>query len=110
VLQGPRNPASGHKEMKRIPSVQPRQKPKLPINSGVPEGPNDVRFPIIGIGASAGGLEALEQLLGNTPAGCGMAFVIIQHLDPTNKVVIPFADITAARGARKRKTMQDPDG
>ena len=61
-------------------------------------------------GASAGGLEALEQLLGNTPAGCGMAFVIIQHLDPTNKVVIPFADITAARGARKRKTMQDPDG
>ena len=42
-------------------------------------------FPIVGIGASAGGLEALEQFLGNVPANCGMAFVIVQHLDPTSK-------------------------
>jgi len=46
-------------------------------------------FPIIGIGASAGGLEALEQFLGHVPAGSGMAFVIIQHLDPTHKGVMP---------------------
>ena len=44
-----------------------------------------VAFPIVGIGASAGGLEALELFLENVPAGCGMAFVIVQHLDPTSK-------------------------
>ena len=42
-------------------------------------------FPIIGIGASAGGLEALDLFLGKVPAGSGMAFVIVQHLDPTHK-------------------------
>ncbi len=42
-------------------------------------------FPIVGIGASAGGLEALELFLQQVPVGCGMAFVIVQHLDPTRK-------------------------
>ena len=42
-------------------------------------------FPIIGIGASAGGLEALELFLANVPEQSGMAFVIVQHLDPTHK-------------------------
>jgi chemotaxis protein methyltransferase CheR/two-component system CheB/CheR fusion protein len=40
------------------------------------------KFPIVGIGASAGGLEALEHFLAHVPADCGMAFVIVQHLDP----------------------------
>ncbi len=39
-------------------------------------------FPIVGIGASAGGLEALKMLLENLPSDTGMAFVIIQHLAP----------------------------
>jgi chemotaxis methyl-accepting protein methylase len=46
-------------------------------------------FPIVGIGASAGGLEALEQFLRQVPQGCGMAFVIVQHLDPTHKGILP---------------------
>ena len=46
-------------------------------------------FPIVGIGASAGGLEALEQFFENTPKDCGMAFVIIQHLDPTRIGIMP---------------------
>lgn len=45
-------------------------------------------FPIVGIGASAGGLEALEQFLKNLPACSGMAFVIVQHLDPTRKGIM----------------------
>ena len=49
----------------------------------------DNLFPIIGIGASAGGLEALEQVLGNVPASSGMAYVVIQHLDPTQKGMLP---------------------
>jgi len=47
------------------------------------------KFPIVGIGASAGGLEALEQFLAHVPVACGMAFVIIQHLDPTHKGIMP---------------------
>jgi two-component system CheB/CheR fusion protein len=46
-------------------------------------------FPIVGIGASAGGLEALEQFLGHVPDTSGMAFVIVQHLDPTHKGILP---------------------
>jgi chemotaxis methyl-accepting protein methylase len=42
-------------------------------------------FPIVGIGASAGGLEALDLFLRNVPAKSGMAFVIVQHLEPTQK-------------------------
>ena len=45
-------------------------------------------FPIVGIGASAGGLEALELFLTNVPENSGMAFVIVQHLDPTHKGVM----------------------
>ncbi|MFA6482589.1 MAG: chemotaxis protein CheB [Bacteroidales bacterium] len=46
-------------------------------------------FPIVGIGASAGGLEALEQFFGNMPFDSGMAFVVIQHLDPTHVGIMP---------------------
>jgi two-component system CheB/CheR fusion protein len=41
-------------------------------------------FPIVGVGASAGGLEALTQLLKALPADTGMAFVLVQHLAPTH--------------------------
>jgi two-component system CheB/CheR fusion protein len=47
------------------------------------------KFPIVGVGASAGGLEALEQFLGNLPENSGMAYVVIQHLDPTQKGMLP---------------------
>ena len=39
-------------------------------------------FPIVGVGASAGGLESFEQLFQRVPSDSGMAFVLIQHLDP----------------------------
>ena len=47
------------------------------------------QFPIVGIGASAGGLEALEQFFGKMPQDCGMAFVVIQHLDPNHVGIMP---------------------
>ena len=46
-------------------------------------------FPIVGIGASAGGLDAFEQFLMNVPENSGMAYIIIQHLDPTQKGMLP---------------------
>src|ERR1051325_10126412 len=43
------------------------------------------RFPIVGVGASAGGLDAFTQLLQNLPVDTGMAFVLVQHLDPDHE-------------------------
>ncbi len=47
------------------------------------------QFPIAGIGASAGGLEALEQFFAHMPKECGMGFVVIQHLDPNHVGIMP---------------------
>jgi two-component system CheB/CheR fusion protein len=41
-------------------------------------------FPIVGVGASAGGLEAFSELLRSLPPKTGMAFVLVQHLDPSH--------------------------
>src|SRR5690349_2342600 len=51
---------------------------RLPVVPGTPS------FPIVGVGASAGGLDAFTQLLKHLPADTGMAFVLIQHLDPSH--------------------------
>lgn len=42
-------------------------------------------FPIVGIGASAGGLKAIKEFLGSVPASSGMAYVIVQHLPPSDE-------------------------
>src|SRR5437899_4541756 len=42
-------------------------------------------FPIVGVGASAGGLEAFTQLLKALEPGTGMAYVLVQHLDPSHE-------------------------
>ena len=48
---------------------------------------------VVGIGASAGGLEALQQFLTFLPGDTGMAFVIIQHLSPDHKSLYDPAQI-----------------
>ena len=61
--------------------------PRPPVPT--PEGAvTDGSFPIVGIGASAGGLEALEEFLRHVPEASGMALVVVQHLDPTHKGVM----------------------
>ena len=45
-------------------------------------------FPIVGIGASAGGLEAFEQFFRACPADAGMAFVLVPHLDPGHESLL----------------------
>jgi len=72
--------------MKPKSSFRRRSKqPVLDVLQEMPAQPPGASFPIVGIGASAGGLEALEQFLGCVPTGAGIAFIIIQHLDPTRK-------------------------
>ena len=61
---------------------------KSPGLNSAPEAPSEDLFPIIGIGASAGGLEALELFLGHVPKNSGIGFVIVQHLDPTHKGIM----------------------
>src|SRR5664279_391877 len=46
------------------------------------ESPGVPKCTVVGIGASAGGLEAFGELLNALPSDTGMAFVLIQHLDP----------------------------
>jgi two-component system, chemotaxis family, CheB/CheR fusion protein len=43
---------------------------------------------VVGLGASAGGLEALQQFIANVPPASGMAYVVVQHLDPTHKAML----------------------
>jgi two-component system, chemotaxis family, CheB/CheR fusion protein len=51
----------------------------------------------VGIGASAGGLAAFKKFLANTPADTGMAFVLVQHLDPHHKSLL--VELLGARAA-----------
>src|SRR5664279_1038476 len=50
---------------------------------------SSLKFHKVGIGASAGGLEALEQFLVNVSDTSGMAYIVVQHLDPTHKGMLP---------------------
>ena len=45
-------------------------------------------FFIAGIGASAGGLDALKEFFDNSPSDTGIAFIVVQHLDPTHKSLL----------------------
>jgi Methylase of chemotaxis methyl-accepting proteins len=47
------------------------------------------QFPIVGIGASAGGLNAIQKLLENLPENTGLTFVVIQHLAATQESMLP---------------------
>lgn len=46
-------------------------------------------FPVVGIGASAGGLSACTELLKALPGDTGMGFVLVQHLDPKHASMLP---------------------
>lgn len=50
--------------------------------------PFEAAFPIVGVAASAGGLEAFTQLLSHLPTDTGMAFVLIQHLSPDHESLL----------------------
>lgn len=74
-----------------LPQKQPR-KPGRPAKQTagrqttheISNSPTDVTFPIVGVGASAGGLEAFSKLLQSLQPDTGMAFVLVQHLDPNH--------------------------
>jgi two-component system CheB/CheR fusion protein len=62
-----------------------------------------MKFPIVGIGASAGGLEALEDFFENLPEQSGMAFVVITHTDPKHTSLLPSILERKTRAAKIRQ-------
>src|SRR5437763_8501668 len=56
------------------------------LDDGAPESAQQpaLSFPVVCIGASAGGLEAFTQLLAGLPTDSGMAFVLVSHLSPSH--------------------------
>jgi chemotaxis response regulator CheB len=62
---------------------------KKPRGGDLPDQSPSTSIPVVGIGASAGGIGALEALLPLFKEGSGVAFVIVQHLDPTHESILP---------------------
>lgn len=81
-----------------------RAAPPKPSADAEPRALEAAAFPVVGIGTSAGGLEALELFFHGVPLDSGMAFVVVQHLDPTHQGMlvellqraVPIAVVQAA--------------
>ncbi len=105
-VKTPDDPSSPAVASKKKPS--PR-KLKEPVDSG-----EDLNsgFPIVAIGASAGGLEAFKELLRNLSPHMGMAFIYVQHLSPDHKSMLTslLANATSMKVQEiKNKTLIVPD-
>lgn len=68
-------------------AVRKKKAPSKPKVGKIKEHPEDV--PVVGIAGSAGGLKAFKALLSNLSGEMGMGFVLIQHLDPNHKSILP---------------------
>lgn len=66
-------------------TINLKKKIGLPVDQNTSLDNKNKDFPIVGIGCSAGGLEAMELFFRNMPPDSDMAFVVIQHLDPSHK-------------------------
>jgi two-component system CheB/CheR fusion protein len=73
------------KDTSKAPKVAPESSPSPAAES--PEA-HATGFPVVGIGASAGGLEASEQFFRKVPPDSGMAFVLVSHLDPSHASIL----------------------
>ncbi|QYJ06708.1 chemotaxis protein CheB [Qipengyuania flava] len=75
------------------------------------DGTNDAEealgFPVVAIGASAGGLEAVKEMLSAAPKDCGLAFVLIQHLDPHHESLM--AELVGRSTSLTVKQINDGD-
>lgn len=67
----------------------------------------ELSFPIVAIGASAGGLDAMMELLQYLPANTGMAFIYVQHLSPDHKSML--TEILSNKTRMKVQEIDDMD-
>lgn len=83
-----------------MPKASPKQKvkekksagagaKKSSVKSAKQSSENERSFPVVGIGASAGGLDAFKRFFTAMPSDADIAFVLIQHLDPNHESMLP---------------------
>src|ERR1700747_862048 len=77
--------------------ILPPDKPEI--------GAYPAQCPVIGLGASAGGLEAFQTFLANVPADSGHAYVLVQHLDPNHESML--AELLGRRTAMPVRQVTD---
>lgn len=70
-----------------------------------PDRPDVASCPVVGIGASAGGIDALQRLIPGLAPDCGLAFVIVMHLDPDHKSAL--ADVLRHHAKLPVVTIED---
>jgi two-component system CheB/CheR fusion protein len=88
---------------KTIPKRLPVKKKK---DNAVIASSRNSPFYVVGIGASAGGLDALERFFGNMSGNTGMAFIVVSHLDPNHVSIMP----ELIQKSTKMKLFQAEDG
>src|SRR4051812_12320141 len=72
-----------------MPKRRPLKKKSVSSEPGpAPSKAKDDKFTVVAVGASAGGIEALSELLTYLPADTGLALVVIQHLDPKHESML----------------------
>jgi len=92
-IVGKQNVKKSQKKKAPVKSASITKEKIKPVRKAITKGENlftDDIFPVVGIGASAGGLSAIEIFLKSIPTDkiCSMAFVIVQHLDPDHKSIL----------------------
>jgi two-component system, chemotaxis family, CheB/CheR fusion protein len=92
------------KKKNKIPKLTAVKKEKAV--SQAPPSSSDNSFYVVGIGASAGGLDALERFFKNMPEQSGMAFIVVSHLDPKHISIMP----ELIQKSTKMKIYQAEDG
>ena len=97
MKRSPRRPRSASGKAGALPPAPPspigkatrEERATFPIRaSAAAHQSSSNTFPIVGIGASAGGLEAFSELLSDLPVDAPMAFVLVQHLDPKHPSIL----------------------
>lgn len=102
---GKKSPGKSAKRSKAATRVKATRRQKLPAQP-IQKQPNGDSFPVVGIGASAGGLEALSQFLEEFPSDCGVALVVVQHLAPGHASLLP----ELLRGSTQMPVVQVSEG
>ena len=59
-----------------------------PHKKDIDESALSYSFPIVGVGASAGGLDAFKRLIKSLPENPGIALILVQHLEPTHESML----------------------
>src|SRR5690349_15406942 len=84
-----RTPATPKRPRATAKKTTPQPRPPRTPAAPSAKAPRGRGFPIVAIGASAGGLQAFQALLQNLPNDAGMAYVLIQHLEPGHTSHLP---------------------